>query len=441
MNFKIIGSISFVIIIIVIIVIFIMKKNLKIIGSISLVIIIIVIIVIFIMKKNGSDQTKQIKENARQEDIVVLTYADDRFGRKDGGYKSTQSFIKQALADHPDVRDVITLDEKDLFSSTLYKKFKDWYDLPLHSGGAGNGFKPFFMLKILDRMSDGDYLLWHDSSPEIWDRDKDYTKIRLRKFMRMCTLNRGILVPAFPSILGDKHTHEMMTTPQCMDIMGTSRYKENPQWCTSWVLVQKSKYVTQLLEEWMYFMTKTECASMSYLKEENKSANPKFVEHRYDQSVLTLLMLRDGLGYVKTKGKCIFENTGELPNCFATLHKELGEREVADQFTRPDACVLEFGGGAGNVSTIIQSHLNNKQDHVVIQPNDYTAMFDGVLNLEKNKKACESQFQIIDHILKHGEGKELMKMVSKPFDTLVVDCEDCLVIQTKNVPMMICSKN
>ena len=66
---------------------------------------------------------------------------------------------------------------------------------------------------------------------------------------------------------------------------------------------------------------------------------------------------------------------------------------MADQFTRPDACVLEFGGGAGNVSTIIQSHLNNKQDHVVIQPNDYTAMFGGVLNLEKTKRLANHSFK------------------------------------------------
>ena len=125
--------------------------------------------------------------------------------------------------------------------------------------------------------------------------------------MRLCTQNRGILVSARSSLLGDKHTHEMMTSPQCMDIMGTSRYKKNPQWSTGWILVQKSEYVTQLLKEWMYFMTKIECASMNYLKKENQSANPKFVEHRDDQSVLTLLMLREGLSYVQSEGACIFE--------------------------------------------------------------------------------------------------------------------------------------
>jgi len=51
------------------------------------------------------------------------------------------------------------------------------------------------------------------------------------------------------------------------------------------------------------------------------------------------------------------------------MKNKVNEKSLID-FTRPDACVLEFGGGAGNVSTIIQRKLNNSKDHVVIQPKD-----------------------------------------------------------------------
>lgn len=127
--------------------------------------------------------------------------------------------------------------------------------------------------------------------------------------------------------------------------------------------------------------------------------------------------------------KYSYTSKGELPKCFTTEHVELGEREVADTFTKPDACVLEFGGGSGAVSTIIQKHLNNPKNHVVIQPRedeDSNVMFGGIANLEKNKKACNLQYQIIDHILKKGEGEKLLNMVSKPFDTIICDCEGCL---------------
>ena len=50
----------------------------------------------------------------------------------------------------------------------------------------------------------------------------------------------------------------------------------------------------------------------------------------------------------------------------------------------------------------------------------------GLTNLEKNKKSCESSYHVIDHILEPGEGASLLKLVTKPFDTIVCDCEGCL---------------
>lgn len=152
-----------------------------------------------------------------------------------------------------------------------------------------------------------------------------------------------------------------------------------------------------------------------------------------DYFIFKLVFLFSIIYYLFIKKKELFSETcylGQLPKCFKTKHEEIGEREVADKFTDPNACVLEIGGGAGNVSTIIQKKLNNKSDHVVIQPifgNDRERpMFGGIENLENNKKACGSKFHIIDHVLKKGEGKELLKLVSKPFDTIVCDCEGCL---------------
>ena len=104
---------------------------------------------------------------------------------------------------------------------------------------------------------------------------------------------------------------------------------------------------------------------------------------------------------------------------------EWNERETAYKWTFPDACVLEFGGGAGSVSTIIQKILKNQKNHVVIQPPE-NEMFGGITQLKKNRDACNSKFQIIDHVLEKGEEDTVMSMVSKPFDLIVADCENCL---------------
>ena len=133
----------------------------------------------------------------------------------------------------------------------------------------------------------------------------------------------------------------------------------------------------------------------------------------------------------KWKFKCKKKDNYEKDNykrnnlaCFTGSDTEWGEREIAHKYTRPHATVLEFGGGEGSVSVVIQKKLKNRKDHIVIQPRNDG--IHGIEKLKKNKKACNSKFTIIDHILKPGEGKKLLKMVSKSFDTMIVDCEGCL---------------
>lgn len=128
--------------------------------------------------------------------------------------------------------------------------------------------------------------------------------------------------------------------------------------------------------------------------------------------------------------------TVPLPACYIGGGEgEWGERTVAFKWTRPDACVLEFGGGAGSVSTVIQGILRDKSNHVVIQPVE-NGMFGGITQLRKNKQACDSQFHVIDHVLKEGEDQQLLDLVSRPFDTIVADCEDCLLQEYEKNPRL-----
>ncbi len=119
-----------------------------------------------------------------------------------------------------------------------------------------------------------------------------------------------------------------------------------------------------------------------------------------------------------------------LPRCFVDQKQgrlEWGERQVAKKWTKGYcSSVLEFGGGSGSVSAVIQMNLENKKNHVVIQPDERAVMFGGLATLRSNKESCKMEFTEIDHILRPGEGPELLKLVSKPFDCIVADCENCL---------------
>jgi hypothetical protein len=115
-----------------------------------------------------------------------------------------------------------------------------------------------------------------------------------------------------------------------------------------------------------------------------------------------------------------------MPACYVGGgESEWGERAVARKWTGAVRSVLEFGGGAGSVSTVVQGLLKTPTNHVVIQPAD-GGMFGGLAQLRRNRAACGLHFRIIDHVLEAGEADAVLSLVSEPFDCIVADCEGCL---------------
>lgn len=129
-----------------------------------------------------------------------------------------------------------------------------------------------------------------------------------------------------------------------------------------------------------------------------------------------------------------------LPNCYTGGGEgEFGEREMVSKYIKPYNRILEFGGGAGSVSVIIQQNITDKNKHVVIQPNDKEdphAMFGGIKQLKKNSESCNCKFTIIDHILKKNEIELIYRTLGDYPDCMVVDCEGCLVDEYKKNPIL-----
>jgi hypothetical protein len=114
--------------------------------------------------------------------------------------------------------------------------------------------------------------------------------------------------------------------------------------------------------------------------------------------------------------------------CFPhNIYEEWGERRVARAFTGVPYCssVIEFGGGAGSVSAVVQERLRNPNNHVVIQPT-LNEMFGGIAALRETQAACSAQFKIIDHVLEPGEGDSVLQMFDDTPNCIVADCEGCL---------------
>lgn len=84
----------------------------------------------------------------------------------------------------------------------------------------------------------------------------------------------------------------------------------------------------------------------------------------------------------------------EHGNPIDTTHIERAEQELAHKYILPTDCVLELGGRYGSVSCVINSKLNTKTNHVVVEPDN--RVWDA---LKKNRDANGCQFHIVDGLI------------------------------------------
>ena len=146
--------------------------------------------------------------------------------------------------------------------------------------------------------------------------------------------------------------------------------------------------------------------------------------------------------YIKDIHKIPFINEN---NIILTEFWEREEQFDAAQFIKPEDSVLELGGRYGVVSCIINSKLNNKKNHFVVEPDT------NVLNaLITNKNNHNAQFTIYNGIISRcpcsislsDESSsiyndingtlpfisisEIEKQYNIKFTCFVADCEGCI---------------
>jgi FkbM family methyltransferase len=140
----------------------------------------------------------------------------------------------------------------------------------------------------------------------------------------------------------------------------------------------------------------------------------------------------------------------EHMNIIDTKNIEDVEQNDAFNYIYKDDIVLELGGRYGTVSTIINNKLDNKKNHVVIEPDSSV-----IESLKINRKNHKCHFEIFNGIISnkkniklnnHGYGsfiteihnnetsniqiisyENFLKIYNLNFNTLVVDCEGCFL--------------
>lgn len=176
----------------------------------------------------------------------------------------------------------------DLIDSDFKEKNKHIFDLP--RGGGYWLWKPFIIKKILDMVSDGDYVFYIDSGNLIVGDINPLFEICKRD-------ERGILFfdNRDGTSDGSVWKNDMWTKYDCFEVMGcnTDKYVYGNQIDGSYVLVKKNSYSTNFFNEYLKW-----CETGDIITDEPSKLGknyPAFRQHRHDQSILSLLSIKYNL--------------------------------------------------------------------------------------------------------------------------------------------------
>lgn len=200
---------------------------------------------------------------------ILINYANKKY--YEAQKKNKETGLNVAKFD-----EVISYGVSDI-DANFYEKNKTILDQPR---GAGYWlWKPYFIVKTLESMNEGDLLFYCDSGSHFINT--------IDSLVDVCKTSKDNILLF---TLEDFHTHKKWTKRDCLHYMQQDKepYLSTNQILASFVVCIKNKNNISFFEEWLDFAqdsriitdSQNTCGLPNY---------PEFKDHRHDQSILSLL--------------------------------------------------------------------------------------------------------------------------------------------------------
>jgi hypothetical protein len=209
--------------------------------------------------------------------VILINYADDRFGHKGKAFKANQRAMSESALAHG-VDAVISWDWKMLSNTEFYRHHKGYFDQKYHLNGFV--FKPFITSVSFKEINYGDIIIYYDSGDGCHLFDTNVSPL-----VEMCLANNGTLIHQW----GD--SNRMWTKRDCFYFMGLDHQAAHNAIAmqATWFVIEKNDFTVGLAHEYLHYTLDERVASYQNDRVCGLPDLPGFIENRGDQSVLSLL--------------------------------------------------------------------------------------------------------------------------------------------------------
>lgn len=201
-----------------------------------------------------------------------------------GPYRPIQDYIVKQLKESEILSSVTALNDSDLIQTDFFKEHK--HILSEKQGAGYCLWKPYYISQILPKMQDNDVLFYLDSLDYVY---------RPKTFKSIC---EEILKFQDYIFFGGGFKQKEYTRYDTFHLMGLleEKYTDAIQMEAGIMLLKNTPFIKALVEEWLHY-----CTDPQIIMNIPNVYGDNFLEykdHRYDQSVLTNLIIKYGLNLV-----------------------------------------------------------------------------------------------------------------------------------------------
>jgi hypothetical protein len=202
----------------------------------------------------------------------AITYGDQRFAAQ--RHKAAESLAKYC--------------ETTLYTEKELDPYRASHSEIIYPGARGGGYwlyKPLFLLEKIQQIGEGDGLLWMDAGCDLIGDPEPLFDIAHN--------NDGIC------LFQQNHKNIRFVHKECFQHMGCDeeKYHQDYQCDAAVIVLTKTTQSLMFLFNWYW-----NCSIPKLIKDPEAGITqyPEFIDHRHDQSVLTLLALEHGLPRFKS---------------------------------------------------------------------------------------------------------------------------------------------